>query len=265
MASALAGCAPEMKLVPSASPGVGVRFSQGKAMMVSAGDAGAIALYPLAYNGDSRQLLLVVAGYNHTGAPRNFGPENVSISLDSGATLAVHDFDTLRHDAKVEAKWEQAVSTAIGVADLYAANRAGRRDPHLSRELTSEAVDRYDDRSLSIAERLERHLEQAHQVLQTTTVDPQTFWGGLIVADQPLLATGEVRRMTVNVTFAGETHHFALYLAPEGTPTPREADLPAVTRIDGEKLLYGTPATWLWDVPPALPKPAETSWSVSRF
>jgi len=70
-----------------------------------------------------------------------------------------------------------------------------------------------------------------------------------IIADQPPLAPGEVRQMAAAVTFAGEIHRFNLFLAPEGTPTPPQVSLPAVTRADGERMLYDTPQTWLWDVP----------------
>ncbi len=266
-ATALAGCAtePELKLAPAASSGVGVRFSRGEAVMISAGAEGAIAIRPLRYNGDTKRVLLVVAGYNRAGQPINFGPENLSISLDSGATLPVYDFDTLRHQAKADADRERTLAFMEAALDSYAAYRVGRHHPAEGRAMMQDAADRYDDQLHSIGDNLVRRINGARAVLETTTIDPGTYWAGGVMADQPPLAEGEVRKMTVNVTFGGETHHFSLFLAAEGTPTPPQVNLPAVTRADAETTLYQTPQTWLWNAPPPPPQPAQTTWSLSRF
>ena len=264
--AALAGCAtPEMKMAPAASPGVGVRFAQGQAVMISAGDGGAIAIRPLRYNGDSGKVLFVVAGYNRSGAPINFGPENLSISLDDGSALPIYDFDSLRHGARVQADQQRAMATLEAAIGAYAAYNVGRHHPADGRALLRNVAATYDDQLYSIGDNLVRHVNAAQAVLQTTTIDPRTYWAGGIIADQPELAQGEVRRMTVAVTFAGETHRFALFLAPEGTPTPPQVSLPAVTRADGETMLYGTPPTWLWNAPPVSARPTETVYEISRY
>ena len=267
ISAAVAGCAtPEMKMTPAASAGVGVRFGQGEAVMISAGERGAIAIRPLRYNGDSQKVLFVVAGYNQSGAPVNFGPENLSINLDTGPALPIHDFDTLRHDTRVEADQERTVAMLEAAMGTYVAYRVGRHHPERGRALIQDVADSYDDQLHSIGDNLVRRINAARAVLQTTTIDPHTYWAGGIVADQPPLAPGEVRRMSVAVTFAGETHSFNLFLAPEGVATPPQVSLPAVTRADGESMLYATPPTWLWNAPPpAPPRPVETSIMVTRF
>jgi hypothetical protein len=248
---ALTGCATtEMKMTPAASAGVGVRFSRGEALMVSAGELGAIAIKPIRYNADTGRVLFVVAGYNHSGEPINFGTENVSISLDNGASMPVYDFDALRHGYREDADRARMFAYVEAAANAYGAYRVSRHNPQEGRYLMERASEQYEERLYSIGDNLGRQVEAAKAVLQTTTIDPGTYWAGWIVADQPTLAVGEVRKMNVSVTFAGETHRFSLFLAPEGTPTPPQVSLPAVTRVSGEALLHHTAPTWLWDKPP---------------
>ena len=263
----LAGCAtPEMKMTPAASSGVGVRFAQGEAVMVSAGERGAIALLPVRYDDNEQKLLFVVAGYNRSGQPINFGPENLTVSLDTGAALHVHDFDGLRHEARIDAANARMLATVEAAGGALASYEVGRKHPARARALMQDVADNYGTQSASIGDTLVRRIVGLRDVLQTTTIDPTTFWGGWVVADRPTLADGEVRRMQVAVTFAGETHRFALFLAPEGAATPPQISLPAVTRADGEVLLHGTLQTWLWNALPAPPsRPVEQAVWVTRF
>ena len=259
------GCAtPEMKMTPAASSGVGVRFAQGEAVMVSAGQRGAIALLPVRYDDNEQKLLFLVEGYNRSGQPINFGPENFAVSLDTGAALAVHDFDGLRHEARVDAANARMLATVEAAAGTLAAYEVGRKHPARGRALMQDVADDYETQSASIGDTLVRRIVGLRSVLQTTTIDPQRMWGGWIVADRPALTGGEVRRMQVMVSFAGETHRFALFLAPEGVATPPQVSLPAVTRADGEVLLYGPENTWLMTPPPP-PQPVQQVTYVGRF
>lgn len=69
---ALAGCAttppPEVRMIPTADHGVGVRFSRGNALMVSNGPSGAIMLLPVRYN-DTQKFYFSVAAFNTSGSP----------------------------------------------------------------------------------------------------------------------------------------------------------------------------------------------------
>ena len=157
------------------------------------------------------------------------------------------------------------MAVAEAALESYAAYQVGRRHHAEGRALLEDAAERYDDRMDSIGETLIAQLDAAHMVLQTTTIDPAATWSGAIVADQPPLADSEVRQATVSVSFAGETHRFNLFLAPEGVSTPPQVSLPAVSRRDSEVAISGTPRTWLWDQPsPAATTPPQT-WTTTRF
>ncbi len=266
---ALASCAsePEMKMTPAASGSdVGVRYAQGEAFMLSGGSRGAIMLLPVRYNLHSGKTLFAVAGYNNSSDPLNFGPENISIRLDNGADMQIHDFDNLRHSAIEDADRQRLLATVQAAVDASVAYRVSRRHPREGREMMRDAVEDYDDRLHSIAENLSERVERAKAVLQTTTIDPNSYWSGWVLADQPPLAEGEVRQMTVSVEFAGETHHFNLFLSPEGTATPRQVSLPAVPKNVALKAMYGTDQTWLWNVPPPPPHvDGPKTWTVGRF
>jgi hypothetical protein len=253
-----------MKMTPADSgEQVSVRYSRGEAFMVSAGERGAILLEPVRYNGSSNKVLFRLAGYNRAGVPINFGTENVFIGLDDGRPLPIYDFDTMRNGFKRDAEQARMVALVEAAANSYAAYRTSKYDEAAGAREAAYAIDTYDMRLHSIAENLAYKVRTAkHVVLQTTTIDPASYWAGFIIADEPELAPGEVRRMTVRVQFAGETHSFSLFLAPQGTPTPPQISLPAVTRHDGVELLHGTPQTWLWDVP--LPAKTRVSCYDSR-
>jgi hypothetical protein len=268
LAFAVAGCATnnEMKMVPAADSATGVRFSRGEAWMLSAGERGAVTLRPFRYNGSSGKVIFLIAAYNHAGEPINFGPEDVTIHLDNGVPVAVEDFDSLRHNAKVQADYDRAAALITAAVVEIGAAQVSRRDPNRAQRIRQANMDHLDDRFRSIAYNLEHFVEGAYfAVLQTSTVDPETYFRGGIIAEQPVLAVAEVRRMEVTVRFAGEPHHFSLLLAHEGTPTPT-GDLPAVSHPDLEKI-GRTPQTWLFTDPPAPPPapPVPVIYTVTRW
>lgn len=256
-AGLMAGCAtpPEMKMTPAPSGDVGVRYSRGESFMLSAGERGAILLAPVRYNGSSEKVLFVLAGYNHADLPINFGTENAELTLDNGVELPVHNFDGMRHGYKLDADRQRLVAAVEASINVFLASQ--EVEPDLYKAGMLDAARLYEDRTRSIAQNLMRRARTAAAtVLQTTTIDPGAYWAGWIIADQPSLSAGEVRRITARVEFAGETHTFNLYLSPEGTSTPPHVGLPAVTQADGERSLHKTRRTWLWDVDQPTNNPA---------
>ena len=260
MLALLAGCATksEMKMTPAASEDVGVRFSRGEAFMLSGGDRGAVMVVPRRYDGNSQRVALVVAGYNRSGQPINFGAENVTLILDNSDQLPVYTYDSIRRRLKGQADQQRVAAFAeammVGLSTYEDQEGAYNREGRAVRTATTH----YDRRLHSIADNLAYEARAARRVLlQTTTIDPDTYWAGTVIADAPTLMTGEVRRLSVQVTFAGEPHRFELFLAPEDTPTPPQISLPAVTLAEGMQTLHTTPATWLWDTP--LPSSSQKS------
>jgi hypothetical protein len=264
LASSLLGaCAlqPEMKMVPAADAAIGVRFAQGDAAMVSPGRFGVVELLPVRYNGGSGEIIFKVAAYNKFNDSINFGAEDVAIHLDDGTAIPVQDFDSRRHDAKTRANMERVLAITYAAARAWDAERVSRHNPRLADSLFQEDADQLGDNMAAIDSQLAYAIAHLSTMLQTTTIDPGTAWGGAVVANQPSLG-GVARRIDVTVTFVGERHDFKLLVAPEGTPTPVR-DLPAVTH-GGMAGLFATPPTWLWNAPPVAAED-DATYTASRF
>ncbi|MFB7879978.1 hypothetical protein [Brevundimonas diminuta] len=118
---ALAGCAttppPEVRMIPTADHGVGVRFSRGNALMVSNGPSGAIMLLPVRYN-DTQKFYFSIAAFNTSGYPINIGSEDVRLYLD-GQPYSVQDFDYLRHSARTTAEREMNLAWADAAVEYF--------------------------------------------------------------------------------------------------------------------------------------------------
>ncbi len=249
-ALAVGGCATkrEMTMVPAQSGAeVGVRFSRGEAVMASGGDLGAVMIAPVRYNGSSKRLMFQVAAFNRSGQPVNFGAENVSIELEDGGRLPVHNFDMLRSGARSHARQQQMAALVEAGIGVYAASQAD--NPYQARRISRAAAEVYDYRMYSIAANLAHTVRSmGRYVLQTSTIDPETYWGGVILADQPDLPKADARGVRVGVNLGGEMHYFHLSLTQEGAPVRHVVNLPAVWRRDMEAY-RDTPQTWLYDEP----------------
>ena len=245
-----AGCAHrDVKLLPADSgDAVSVRFAQGDALMLSAGRNGAIALLPRRYDGGGGRMLFRIGGYNRSGLPVNFGPDDITVTLDDGAPLQVYDFDSLRHSLKLDNEdlWLRWWDKTIGFALVE--GQGDRREAWRARRSVSAFSDT-DFRLHAIVDNLSEATRAAETVLQTTTIDPQTYWSGWVVAAEPPLAPGQVHNAQVSVRFAGDVYQFHLTLAREGTIVRPEHSLRATPRSDVSPGLDRS-QTWLWDVPP---------------
>lgn len=249
------GCATkrEMTMVPAQSGAdVGVRFSRGEALMVSGGDRGAVMIAPVRYNGASKRLMFRVAAFNRSGEPVNFGAENVTIEMDNGTFLPVHNFDMLRSGAKAQARQQQMAALIEAGIGIYAASQVNNDNPYVAGRMAEATAAVYDYRMYSIAANLAYTMgTMGRYVLQTSTIDPRTYWGGAILADQPDLPKAEAQRVRVSVNLAGEMHYFHLSLTQEGAPVQHVVNLPALWRRDMEAY-RDTPQTWLYDEPPVV-------------
>ncbi|MGN6062824.1 hypothetical protein [Brevundimonas diminuta] len=118
---ALAACATtppqEVRMIPTADHGVGVRFSRGNALMVSNGPSGAIMLLPVRYN-DTQKFYFSVAAFNTSGYPINIGSEDIRLYLD-GQPYGVQGFDYLRHTARTTAQREMNLAWADAAVEYF--------------------------------------------------------------------------------------------------------------------------------------------------
>lgn len=248
VALALSACAtpqPEVRMIPTGDHGVGVRFAQGHAAMVSNGPSGSVMLLPIRYNA-SDKLYFAVAAFNTSGRPINFGTEDVHIYLDNGAVLPVQDFDYLRHEAIRRAQREMANAwLAAGVAGYLAYQQAEnhpRRHEIAYRRASGEF---YLSTALIERNLMQEIASRGNVVLQTTTIDPGRKWGGGIFARQVVIPDGAVREMVVDVRFGGDSHLFRIGLAHSGAGATVPANIPAVPQVTMETL-QRTRNTWLF-------------------
>ena len=233
LATSVAACAtpaPEYRMIPTADHGVGVRFSRGNAAMVSHGPAGAVMLLPVRYNSRSK-LYFALSAFNSSGEPINFGTEDVRLYVDGGESVRVQDYNYLRQAERVRAQndfnaaWIDAgVAGYLAYLDTEALADARRRDIAFRTASGSYAVS-----TASIESRLRRAIATwGRNVLQTTTIDPGTTFGGYIFADQLAIPAGGARTLRVRVNFGGAPHDFTINLASSDSPDEVPTNIPAV-------------------------------------
>ena len=232
-------------MIPTGDHGVGVRFAQGHAAMVSNGPSGSVMLLPVRYNA-SDKLYFAVAAFNTSGRPINFGTEDVHIYLDNGSVLPVQDFDYLRHEAIRRVQREMANAwLAAGVAGYLAYQQSenhARRHEIAFRRSSGEF---YLSTALIERNLMQEVASRGNMVLQTTTIDPGRKWGGGIFARQVVIPDGSVREMVVDVRFGGDSHLFRIGLAYSGAGATVPANIPAVPQVTMENL-QRTRNTWLF-------------------
>ena len=254
--AALAGCAttppPEVRMIPTADHGVGVRFSRGNALMVSNGPSGAIMLLPVRYN-DTQKFYFSIAAFNTSGYPINIGSEDVRLYLD-GQPYSVQDFDYLRHSARTTAQREMNLAWADAAVEYFLTLQEMEDHPRRHDVAYRSASGQLQASHDHIQRRLRQTISTlGRTMLETTTIDPGTAHGGAILAEQIVIPDGMVRDMVIEVRFGGFPHRFRLNLAPSGTYAPTPVDIPAVPAQVTQELMR-TRETWHWtDGPPPSP------------
>lgn len=228
--------------------------------MMSNGQAGVVWLRPVRYHTGDKLFYQIVA-FNKLSDPINFGVEDVQMGFEDGQGIQIYDFDALRRAEREQAQRELVAATVMAGLETWHASRVERRNPHLAPILYQRAANRYYATGDAIAARMEDAiLHYADKMLQTTTVDPMTSFGGVVFARQFPIAEGEVWIVLVNVRFAGEDHLFRLRMAADGTPLPVETGIPAVRRRQVEDLFKSCP-TWMWTRPDSGCHPAPQPWA----
>lgn len=209
-------------------------------------------LLPVRYNATSK-LYFALAAFNTSGVPINFGAEDVRIYLEDGTLLYVQDFNHLRHQERIRAQHDINAAWIEAGVDGYLAYRSteGLRNSTRQQIAYRTAAGSYAASTAAIENRL-RHAIAAwgRNVLQTTTIDPGSTFGGYIFADQLLIPEGVRRQIVVEVNFAGAPHRFTLDLVPSGMNIPLPTGIPAVPGR-AMQAMQRTSETWHWtDGPP---------------
>jgi hypothetical protein len=244
-AMTLAGCATEYSVSPLADLAQQVHYWHGKPTIYSETRLGAVQVTPLGVNDDDR-VGFAVAVFNKSGAPVNFGIENLEVAQQNGAPGKIFTSMELQHEAKVHAAWAEFGILLLGATDAALASRSAysttRTKVRTSYGNASIITRAYDPAAAYAAGRdagivtgagiaviqssLDNTLAMIDQhVLQTTTVDPGQSDGGIAVVDT-LSSEQFPQDVTLHVNLVGEDHVFRFSVARGVDQIVRQASAP---------------------------------------
>lgn len=227
-------------LVSGADAAVKVRYYKGTPTFISTMPASAVEIaVPEGQKG--KRIRIAVLALNFGTTPDSLGYENIRVGTTGGAAANLITYEQLQGQARTRAAWAALfVGLAAGL-NTYAAARYGGAgyvghvryyDPVAGQMAVDRADAENDAAFSSIAQTLDTELANLDgSVLRTTTIDPRTVFGGVVVFDLPKGAS--VRDMVVTVTFEGDTHAIPLDNArgslQQATAADLSTGLPATT------------------------------------
>lgn len=204
-AFALTGCATAYSVTPVDTGVAKVTYNSGRSTTDLEQKNGAIKVTPLGVMENGR-LNFAVAAFNKSGQPSNFGAENFSASV-AGAPAQVYTYAQLEKQAKTAAAWATFAVALSGAASAYAANQnaytttnatmttprggayhytASTYDPTAAALGTAAATAATAGGIYAIRKELDSTLDRlGGTILQTTTVNPNSAFGGQIVVQKP--------------------------------------------------------------------------------
>ncbi len=219
------------------------RYDHGKPTVSLQVPGGRVEIRPLPV--DDGKVAFSIAVFNEGQRAVNFGPENIVATLD-GVPIAIPTHDQLARQAQ-----EKARAAKIGTA-LFAGVLAGVASTASSQGTTYRGVSgphgtyvraiHWEDDTpgvigataavaggamviKGIDRKMDYTLDQlGSQILQTTTVDPGSTFGGMIVLPGAAQAKG-AGQLRLSVRFSGANYPFAFRLMAQGGQPP--APLPA--------------------------------------
>lgn len=226
----VSGCASTYSIQPVATAAQEVTYDHGTALTMSKKARGAVRVAPVATEFNGRMQLAVVA-FNTGAAPANLGPENVRVYMSGGAPLQVHTYEQLAREARRSAAWATFAVALAGAANSYAASQPATAQTYGSAYSNrgyvnySSTTTVYNPANAALANSINqantnRELSQinaalgatlnglGNSILRTTTIAPDSVFGGNVVVDRPHFAKGEAQTVRVVVTFSGEDHEF---------------------------------------------------------
>lgn len=215
----------------------GARYVKGVPTLDLQQQNGAIELRSLGFY--NNRPMFAIAFYNAGPEPVNIGLEDIH-AMSNGVPLAVFPVEELERQAKHKAWWSQFAIAVIG--GIAAGAAASERDyshrtitgpygtytirtsyPSLSGALQADRIEA--DTAFSIAAiqyQLDRTIEMIDDhVVQRTTVDPGSSYGGLLIMDK--LKTGDPPfELHLDVDWNGERYPFAYVMQKPGKPVPEQ-------------------------------------------
>lgn len=222
-AATLSACATSYDVKPLAGEGQTIRYVQGQATTFAQGKNGSLQVTPLGVNEKGR-LVFGVAAFNSASVASNFGIENVSAQAN-GAPLRIFSQAELERMAKNDATIALVAAALVGGA---AAAAAANSPTYSSTYSTPRGIYRYEatDRVAQavaigaataatavtmkeINDNLDGTLMALqNQVLQTTTLDPDTSFGGQVITDRVAIPTEGSLAALMTVNWNDDVYQF---------------------------------------------------------
>jgi hypothetical protein len=208
-----------VKLEPVASADQVVRFEKG----IPTVEDDTVRVMPIREL-DHGSMQFLVAVYNTQEIPFNFGIENVSASV-GGSQLAVFSREELEKKAKKRAMWSQLGYAMLAGVATAAQNNNYTATTYTPRGVYHTVITQPGLSSGQVATiaagggaialsqiGLQRTLEAlGDEILQTTTIDPQTGYGGrVVVAKAKKAKAGD--RVTITVDAGGRARDFTFMI-----------------------------------------------------
>jgi hypothetical protein len=213
----------------------GARYVKGVPTLDLQQQRGAIELRSLGFY--NNHPMFAIAFYNAGPEPMNIGLEDIHAAAN-GTQLRVFPVEELERQAKHKAWWSQFAIAMLG--GVSAGLSASRRDtyhstitgpygtytlnasyPSLAGQLQAENISLNTAYSIAaIQYQLDRTIELINDhVVQRTTIDPGSTYGGLIIMDK--LKQGDPPfELHLDVDWNGERYPFAYVMQKPGRPVP---------------------------------------------
>ena len=213
----------------------GARYVKGVATLDLQQQLGAIELRSLGFY--NNRPMFAIALYNGGPEPVNIGLEDIHVAAN-GTPLRVFPVEELERQAKHKAWWSQfAIAMLGGVSaglassqrDTYHSTITSRYGtytihssyPSLAGQLQADNISLNTAWSIAaIQDQLDHTIELINDhVVQRTTVDPGSTYGGLIITDK--LKQGDPPfELHLDVDWNGERYPFAYVMQKPGRPVP---------------------------------------------
>ena len=228
---------PKMDVRPLVIGQEGSRFFKGAATLDLEQRLGAVEVRFLGF--DHNDTVFAVAVFNGAGEPANFGIEGVHASVD-GAGVQVFTAQDLTRQARNRATWGQillglagAVSSASAATtrDYYHGSISGPGGrwnysgsyPSLAGQLRANQIaDETAYGIVAIQQRLDSTVAAiGDHVIQLTTVDPGSAYGGLVFVDKVDYGKAPLD-MRITIDWNGERYPFAFLLLKQRQAVPSQ-------------------------------------------
>jgi hypothetical protein len=227
-------------LTTATDAAVKVRYFKGSPTFISTLPTSAVeVLVPEGQKG--KRVEIGVAVLNLGTEPDSLGYENIRVRTTGGAPANLITYEQLQGHARTQAAWATLFAGLAAGLNSYSAARYGGSGyvgnvPFYSPIAGQIAVDRASAQNsamfATIAQTLDATLAKLdNAVLRTTTIDPRTSSGGIVVFDLPKGAS--IHDMVVTVHFEGSTHEVPLNDAGGSLQQATALDLSNLPPTDG--------------------------------